>query len=132
MTVPGASNGAAQFEPKASYEGQTLGAKMMPHSGSSSKIHTIDIRRDGVEINLQADILSSLKPESGPKSLPTLILYDERGLQLFEEVRPTLLAVLPGAYKDYRSRIWTNTTSQMLRLMCSQNLGGHTLWLHGS
>jgi uncharacterized SAM-dependent methyltransferase len=27
-----------------------------------------------------------LKPEVGQKKLPTLLLYDERGLQLFEEV----------------------------------------------
>ena len=46
----------------------------------------IDIRHDAVETSLKDEILCSLKPQSGLKSLPTMLLYDERGLQLFEEV----------------------------------------------
>lgn len=52
-----------------------------------SNIDIIDIRHEAVEINLKDEILTSLKPKIGPKTLPTLLLYDEQGLQLFEEVR---------------------------------------------
>ena len=55
-------------------------------SEGTSNFDIIDIRHDAVEINLKEETLSSLKPLSGPKKMPTLLLYDERGLQLFEEV----------------------------------------------
>lgn len=57
--------------------------------GSVSNIDIIDIRHDAVEVSLKDEILSSLRPETGPKKLPTLLLYDERGLQIFEEVSIT-------------------------------------------
>jgi len=47
----------------------------------------IDIQNARVEINLKDEILSQMNPEQGPRTLPTLLLYDERGLQLFEDVR---------------------------------------------
>ncbi|KAK4466152.1 hypothetical protein QBC42DRAFT_89948 [Cladorrhinum samala] len=46
----------------------------------------IDIRRVEVETNIKADILSQFNPADGPRRLPTLLLYDERGLQLFEKI----------------------------------------------
>ncbi len=55
-------------------------------SEKSSAIDIIDIRHDAVEINLKEEILNSLRPRNGPKTMPTLLLYDERGLQIFEEV----------------------------------------------
>ena len=55
---------------------------------TAPKVDIIDIRHDAVELSLKDEILKSLKPEEGPKRLPTLLLYDERGLQLFEEVNP--------------------------------------------
>lgn len=55
-------------------------------AGSPAKIDIIDIRRAAVEINLKEDIKSLFCPEKGPRKLPTLLLYDEKGLQLFEEV----------------------------------------------
>ncbi|KAK1962549.1 hypothetical protein LY78DRAFT_586434 [Colletotrichum sublineola] len=46
----------------------------------------IDIRRVAVETNLKDDIISMWNPTNGPRRLPTLLLYNERGLQLFEEI----------------------------------------------
>lgn len=83
MTIPSASKVGVGFG---------LGSKVNPQkfqakpSGNNSNIDIIDIRHDAVEFNLKEDILNSLTPQSGPKNLPTLLLYDERGLQLFEEV----------------------------------------------
>ena len=53
---------------------------------NNSNVDIIDIRHDAVEVNLKEEILGSLRPMQGPKQLPTLLLYDERGLQIFEEV----------------------------------------------
>jgi hypothetical protein len=84
MTIPSVINGAAgRTEAKPFYQSKFEGLK---NAASGSKIDIIDIRHDTVEFNLKADILTNLRPESGLKKLPTLLLYDERGLQLFEEV----------------------------------------------
>ncbi|RAL65599.1 hypothetical protein DID88_005271 [Monilinia fructigena] len=56
------------------------------NSRHSSTHDIIDIRHDGAEIELKDEILASLRPQSGLKSLPTLLLYDERGLQIYEEI----------------------------------------------
>lgn len=60
-----------------------------PTPESIPDIDILDIRGDAIEIDLKAEILSSLRPEIGLKNLPTLLLYDEKGLQIFEEVRDT-------------------------------------------
>jgi hypothetical protein len=88
MTIPSASNKSAEnYVP----EGKTVPTikPLKSQAGTSEgtkKVDIIDIRHDAVEINLKEEILGSLRPQNGPKTLPTLLLYDERGLQLFEEV----------------------------------------------
>lgn len=49
-------------------------------------VDIIDIRGASVELNLKAEIQSMFCSTNGPRELPTLLLYDERGLQLFEKV----------------------------------------------
>ena len=63
--------------------------KGMPdvRTAAGQKVDIIDIRHAAVEINLKAEVLSSFQATDGPRKLPTLLLYDERGLQLFEKVR---------------------------------------------
>ena len=63
-----------------------LGLGRTPTATPKSKVDIIDIRHAAVEINLKEEILSQFSPENGPRQLPTLLLYDERGLQLFEDV----------------------------------------------
>ncbi|KAL2189443.1 hypothetical protein L209DRAFT_761860 [Thermothelomyces heterothallicus CBS 203.75] len=46
----------------------------------------IDIRHAAVEINLKAEVLAQFHARDGPRKLPTLLLYDENGLQLFEKI----------------------------------------------
>ncbi|KAM5345289.1 hypothetical protein ACJ41O_011151 [Fusarium nematophilum] len=46
----------------------------------------IDIRGEHVEINLKEEVASMFNPEDGPRKLPTLLLYNEKGLQLFEDI----------------------------------------------
>lgn len=47
----------------------------------------IDIRGDTEEFDLKNEVLKLLSPENGVRKLPTLLLYDEKGLQIFEDVR---------------------------------------------
>jgi hypothetical protein len=53
----------------------------------SVDLNIIDIRCDAVEINIKEEINSLFKAQDAPRRLPTLLLYNERGLQLFEAVR---------------------------------------------
>ena len=47
----------------------------------------IDIRRDTEELSLKTAIHDGLNPQDGSeKRLPTLLLYDEAGLKLFEGI----------------------------------------------
>ncbi|KAI1530374.1 hypothetical protein PtrSN001C_008697 [Pyrenophora tritici-repentis] len=47
----------------------------------------IDIRVDTAESDILADIKKGLRPENGgEKKLPTLLLYDQEGLRLFEKI----------------------------------------------
>jgi L-histidine Nalpha-methyltransferase / hercynylcysteine S-oxide synthase len=47
----------------------------------------IDIRTVPRELDLAQEIHSGLRPSNGgEKTLPTLLLYDERGLKLFEKI----------------------------------------------
>jgi hypothetical protein len=66
----------------------------------TSGIDIIDIRSDAIGMDLKAEILSMLKPTKGPRKMPTLLLYDEKGLQIFEKV---------GIYDIYH--IWKLTSA---------------------
>jgi len=57
-----------------------------PEADITSDIDIIDIRCNATEMDLKLEIMSMLKPAKGPKQMPTLLLYDERGLQIFEKV----------------------------------------------
>jgi len=57
-------------------------------ASAGPKLDIIDIRHAAVEINLKAEVLSLFHTRDAPRMLPTLLLYDERGLQLFEKARP--------------------------------------------
>lgn len=46
----------------------------------------IDIRGEQADFNLKEEIANQINPVSGHRTLPTLLLYDEKGLQLFEDV----------------------------------------------
>ncbi|RKF58925.1 Ergothioneine biosynthesis protein 1 [Erysiphe neolycopersici] len=53
---------------------------------SSPNKSIFDIRSSNVDNQLTEEVLKSLHSVSGSKSLPTMLLYNERGLQLFEEI----------------------------------------------
>ena len=56
-------------------------------SAKANVPHIIDIRSDTASIALKQHILTGLNPEDGgEKTLPTLLLYDEPGLRLFENI----------------------------------------------
>ncbi|KAF4446375.1 hypothetical protein F53441_9998 [Fusarium austroafricanum] len=53
---------------------------------SSALPSIIDIRGEHVEFNLKDQISSMFNPDEGPRKLPTLLLYNEKGLQIFEDI----------------------------------------------
>ncbi|EJT79063.1 hypothetical protein GGTG_04152 [Gaeumannomyces tritici R3-111a-1] len=55
-------------------------------NGGRPESRIIDIRAAGIETNLKAEIVTLFRPKAGPRVLPTILLYDQRGLQLFEEI----------------------------------------------
>ena len=59
----------------------------MALSNGHSDVPIIDIRRGGFDISLADQTRKQLNPGNGlERRMPTLLLYDERGLQLFEEI----------------------------------------------
>lgn len=59
----------------------------------NSHLDIIDIRSNKVDFNLKDEVNRMINPsDGGARKLPTLLLYDERGLQLFEDVR----VMVPG------------------------------------
>lgn len=85
MTVRSASKGNAEDISSISPH-VTKVTGLISNSKHNSNFNIIDIRHDGAEIELKDEILASLRPKSGLKSLPTLLLYSERGLQIYEEI----------------------------------------------
>lgn len=60
---------------------------MAPNPTARAAAAILDIRREELKDTLRDDIRKLLKPENGEeKQLPTLLLYDERGLKLFEKI----------------------------------------------
>lgn len=52
-----------------------------------SNVSIIDIHQGGLDFSLVDEIRQKLNPGKGQeRRMPTLLLYDEKGLQLFEEI----------------------------------------------
>jgi hypothetical protein len=95
MTIRSATNGPVELR---SHYKPTSSSKIndMQLSGEEEltfDIDIIDIRHDAVEINLKEEIDKLLHPAEGPKKLPTMLLYDERGLQIFEKAKTPVLGL---------------------------------------
>lgn len=59
----------------------------MAPSSLNPEARIIDIRRGKVENTILDDMREQLRPREGvEKRMPTLLLYDEAGLQLFEDI----------------------------------------------
>lgn len=84
MAIPSASHGAV--ETGGIQTNLSAKSKTVQSSQPSSCIDIIDIRSNSVGVNLKDDILTLLNPTIGHKEMPTMLLYDECGLQLFEQV----------------------------------------------
>lgn len=67
-----------------------------PTGRKAAGLDIIDIRRDKVEINLKDELAALFNPTdgTGSRALPTLLLYDAKGLQLFEDVRILCMPML--------------------------------------
>lgn len=104
------------------YAGPKAAKQKAVKSVGKHGVDIIDVRRVAVETNLKDDILSMWNPTNGPRRLPTLLLYNERGLQLFEDVRAfrpligSATSCVIGTNNSYRSHTSKNITSPTMRL----------------
>lgn len=61
--------------------------KSTPYTIMTTSTKIIDIRVDTAQSDIVADIKTGLRPkDGGEKTLPTLLLYSEEGLKLFEKI----------------------------------------------
>ena len=59
----------------------------MPTSNGHDAVSIIDIRRGAVDFSILDELRVNLNPPEGhQKQMPTLLLYDEQGLKLFEDI----------------------------------------------
>ncbi|KAI1852537.1 hypothetical protein JX265_012996 [Neoarthrinium moseri] len=79
------------FESQTVTPGLKAGKGLTSSSKPHAKLDIIDIRQAAVELNLKEEIHRLLRPQEGPRTMPTLLLYDERGLQIFEQIELTYL-----------------------------------------
>lgn len=57
------------------------------HGNGHGDISIIDIRRGGLDFSIVDEMRRTLHPKQGDeRRMPTLLLYDEQGLKLFEDV----------------------------------------------
>ena len=78
---------AAPLDPLTTLSPQIFGkGKGSGRVNKQSQVDIIDIRDGVVQFNLKEEIHRLFRPQEGYRKLPTLLLYDEKGLQLFEDV----------------------------------------------
>ncbi|KAI9821822.1 MAG: hypothetical protein M1827_002404 [Pycnora praestabilis] len=66
---------------------RTIDADPLGNRITKPGLEIIDIRRNKIEPSLLNDLLNQLRPRKGKeKTMPTLLLYDEAGLKLFEDI----------------------------------------------
>lgn len=99
---------AAESPPHNSARLANMGTSQKHLNGTiTSDIDIIDIRCDAIEMDLKVEITSMLKPGKGPRKLPTLLLYDEKGLQIFEKVGTYYICHIVETY-NLRLHTWIN------------------------
>lgn len=70
-------------------EAETSSRHLTPYKtmATNGATQILDIRTGATEFDILQDIKKGLRPENGgEKKLPTLLLYDEAGLRLFEKI----------------------------------------------
>ena len=82
MTILQSNTASALPASKPALDGVRISSK-----ADTSGLRIYDIRRGKTELCLTDDITRALKPnDEGKRTLPTLLLYDEDGLKLFEAI----------------------------------------------
>lgn len=63
-----------------------MGSITLQHAIGAVEIIDIRIAKTGLDSTLKDDIMSGLRNPPGMKTLPTMLLYNERGLKIFEDI----------------------------------------------
>ena len=62
-------------------------SSVMHTQDERAKVVIVDIRRRNITWDIRNDMLGKLRPSEGnEKKMPTILLYDETGLKLFEAI----------------------------------------------
>lgn len=127
------------YEPLRSNPQSKLEGGASKSVGRQPQLDIIDIRHAAVEINVKGEIPKLLRPQEGPRRLPTLLLYDEKGLQLFEKVlepmcRNTLrYLVLTGIIDYILGRVLLNKLRDpSLTAFSCCGCQGNSIWIPGT
>lgn len=102
-----------------------MGSIPVELNGSEDRVpQIIDIRSDTASFELKKDILAGLHPtDGGEKTLPTLLLYDDKGLKLFEEITYLEQYYLTGQGTYIERRLY------LRNIQCIANSGAEILIL---
>lgn len=84
-------------------------ASAVPRKGADVPLDIVDIRAGQVDFDMKGEIMSMMDPSNAQRALPTMLLYDERGLQLFEKVFPS-----HASYKSARCVIGIHRPKQVM------------------
>lgn len=87
--------------------------------------HILDVRTadDAAhgEADMRAQIIDGLRKPAGQKTLPTMLLYDERGLQLYD----VLTSNVPEYYLfAAEEEILKHKADEVVQLMLGRDFGG--------
>ena len=98
------------------------------HAGNVS---IIDIRRSEIASSILDEMNSKLRPAPGQeKSLPTMLLYDEPGLKLFEDITYLEEYYLTNAEIEVLDRYADNIAERILAGSKLVELGSGYAWIH--
>jgi len=90
MTASSSNNTVVSADNHTDTNGTATQSKKTASTSNTSadvRAKIVDIRRDKKDHSLASEIYSGLRPgNGGEKRLPTLLLYDEKGLKLFEKI----------------------------------------------
>ena len=97
-----------------------------PHDGD---VHITDIRRNDIPVSILDEMDSKLRPPPGQeKSMPTMLLYDETGLRLFEDITYLEEYYLTNAEIEVLERYADNIAERIHRGSRLVELGSGYAW----
>jgi len=84
------------------------------------------------DVDLKAQVISGLSKPIGHKSLPTVLLYDERGLRLYDHITTQASEYYLFSAEDEILRMYADQIVHSMQFQRSLEVGGATFLELGS